>query len=103
LAVTVIIFTCCVVHISGKHQDNLGSAYQGLSNMRDKEQNLKEAIAAYAEALKVRTLNAFPVDYAIALTSYLVLVRHARGLLKASFRSRLTTCLPTDRRTPLGV
>jgi tetratricopeptide (TPR) repeat protein len=32
--------------------------------VRDKESNVEKAIAAFKEALRVRTLDAFPVDYA---------------------------------------
>ncbi|MBI4308450.1 MAG: hypothetical protein HY684_06560 [Chloroflexi bacterium] len=44
-------------------QNNLGIAYGGLADVREKEANLGLAVAAYQEALKVRTLAAFPTDY----------------------------------------
>jgi len=48
--------------IFGEAQNNLGNACRGLSRVRDKEKNLEKAIAAYREALKVRTLEAYPVQ-----------------------------------------
>ena len=46
-------------------QNNLGAAYRTLGEVRDKEQNVGLAIRAYGEALKVRTLEQFPIDYAM--------------------------------------
>ena len=45
-------------------QMNLGNAYGGLSEVRDKEANLGLAIKAYQEALKVYTFEKFPQYYA---------------------------------------
>ncbi|MHC1630964.1 MAG: tetratricopeptide repeat protein, partial [Methanotrichaceae archaeon] len=36
-------------------QNNLGVAYKNLSEVRDKNQNLEQAIRSYEEALKVTT------------------------------------------------
>ncbi|MDI6761306.1 MAG: tetratricopeptide repeat protein, partial [Candidatus Brocadiaceae bacterium] len=45
-------------------QNNLGAAYWGLSEVRDKESNLGLAIKAFNEALRVYTFDRFPQDYA---------------------------------------
>ena len=41
-----------------------GNIYQELSNYKDRAENCKKAIKAYDEALKVRTLDRFPMQYA---------------------------------------
>ena len=46
-------------------QNNLGTAYRTLSEVRDKEENLTKAIRAYEEALKIYTVEKYPVDYAM--------------------------------------
>ena len=46
-------------------QTNLGSAYRGLSEVRDKEANLGLAINAHKESLKVYTFERFPQYYAM--------------------------------------
>ena len=45
-------------------QNNLGNAYTNLPEVRDKEANLKLAIVAFEEALRVHAFEAFPVQYA---------------------------------------
>ncbi len=45
-------------------QNNLGNALSNLAAVRDREQNLTKAIDAYAQALKVYTLVAFPIIHA---------------------------------------
>jgi tetratricopeptide (TPR) repeat protein len=45
-------------------QNNLGNAYSTLAEVEDKASNCSKAIAAYREALKVYTLEDFPMDYA---------------------------------------
>ena len=37
--------------------------------MRDKEPNLKQAIDAYQEALKISTIESYPIDYATIQTN----------------------------------
>lgn len=77
-------------------QNNLGNAYSALSEvreMREKEANLELAIAAYEEALKVRTLADFPVDYAMTQNNLgyaygiLSLVREKEANLKLAIRA----------------
>jgi tetratricopeptide (TPR) repeat protein len=46
-------------------QYNLGIAYNSLAEVRDKEKNLTKAIFAYKEALKIRTIEKYPIDYAM--------------------------------------
>jgi tetratricopeptide (TPR) repeat protein len=46
-------------------QNNLGIAYWKLSMVEEKAENCRKAIGAYGEALKVYTLDRFPVDYAM--------------------------------------
>ena len=36
-----------------------------LSGVRDKESNLEKAIKAYQEALKIYTIESYPIDYAM--------------------------------------
>ncbi len=45
-------------------QNNLGVAYRRLSGVKDKEENLRLAIAAYEEASEYYTPEDAPVDYA---------------------------------------
>jgi tetratricopeptide (TPR) repeat protein len=45
-------------------QNNLGNAYRTLGEVDDKAGNCKQAIRSYQEALKIRTLERFPMDYA---------------------------------------
>ena len=63
-------------------QNNLGSSYARLSEVRDKEGNLGKAIAAYGEALKVRTLDAFPVSHVGTMFSIGLLQLQAGDLPK---------------------
>ena len=44
-------------------QNNLGVAYSGLSEVRNKEDNLTKSIHAYEEALKIYTVEKYPEDY----------------------------------------
>ena len=44
-------------------QNNLGNAYSGLAEVRDKEANLEKAINAYQEALKIYTEEKYPIMY----------------------------------------
>ena len=44
-------------------RNNLGTAYWALAEVEDKAANCRRAIGAYAEALKVRTPDVFPMDY----------------------------------------
>ena len=46
-------------------QNNVGNAYVGLSQVREREANLKQAIAFYRESLNVHTLETLPLDYAM--------------------------------------
>ena len=46
-------------------QNNLGNAYSTLAEVERKTENCKKAIAAYEEALKVSTVERFPMDYAM--------------------------------------
>ena len=45
-------------------QNNLGTAYGKLAEVKDTAEHCKKAIKAHEEALKVRTLHRFPMDYA---------------------------------------
>ncbi len=45
-------------------QNNLGVSYSELANIEERAENLKKAIGAYGEALKVITLEEFPIQYA---------------------------------------
>jgi tetratricopeptide (TPR) repeat protein len=45
-------------------QNNLGTAYVRLAEVRDREGNLERAIAAYREALRFRTPETAPLEYA---------------------------------------
>ena len=45
-------------------QNNLGTAYNGLAEVRDKENNLRKTINAYQEALKIYTVESYPIGYA---------------------------------------
>jgi tetratricopeptide (TPR) repeat protein len=47
----------------GMTQNNLGTAYRTLGEVEEKAENCKKAIKAYEEALKVYTLEDFPMDY----------------------------------------
>ena len=49
-------------------QNNLGNAYADLADVMDREGNLKKAIEAYKEALKVRKKETLPIPF--AETSY---------------------------------
>ena len=46
-------------------QNNLGNAYRTLAEVEDKTENCKKAIQAYMQALEIRTLEQFPMDYAM--------------------------------------
>lgn len=46
-------------------QDKLGNAYLDLAGVRNKESNLKKAINTYEEALKIKTVEEYPYDYAM--------------------------------------
>ncbi|MBD3191208.1 MAG: tetratricopeptide repeat protein, partial [Candidatus Heimdallarchaeota archaeon] len=46
-------------------QNNLGLAYRNLGEVEDKAKNCQKAIEAFQEALKVRTLEELPQDYAM--------------------------------------
>ena len=46
-------------------QNNLGNAYQTLAEVENTADNCHKAIAAYDEALRVYTLDRFPMDYAV--------------------------------------
>jgi hypothetical protein len=48
-------------------QNNLGTAYQELSEIEDKADNCKKAIQAFDEALKVYTPDAFPYYYEMVI------------------------------------
>ena len=45
-------------------QNNLGTAYSDLADVRNKESNLEKAINAFNETLKIRTVEKYPIDYA---------------------------------------
>lgn len=45
--------------------NNLGLVYRRLSEVSKREFNLKKAIAAYQEAIKVRDVNTSPVSYGV--------------------------------------
>jgi tetratricopeptide (TPR) repeat protein len=61
----------------GRAQNNLGNAYQNLADVRDKEANLEKAVYAYLEALKIRTIESYPLDYAITQNDLQVLLDRA--------------------------
>ena len=46
-------------------QNNLGTAYGTLAEVENEVENCKKSIDAYEEALKVRTPDRFPMDYAM--------------------------------------
>jgi tetratricopeptide (TPR) repeat protein len=46
-------------------QNNLGNAYRTLAEVREKDENAKRAISAYEAALEIRTIEKYPVDYAM--------------------------------------
>ena len=46
-------------------QNNLGTAYCTLSEVRDKEKNLAKAINAYGESLKIYTVESYPLIHEI--------------------------------------
>jgi tetratricopeptide (TPR) repeat protein len=46
-------------------QSSLGIAYGTLAEIKDKAENCEKAIQAYQESLKVRTLEDFPMQYAM--------------------------------------
>jgi tetratricopeptide (TPR) repeat protein len=46
-------------------QVGFGEYYLHLSQIRDKEENLDNAIAAFEEALKIFTLDSYPDDYSL--------------------------------------
>jgi tetratricopeptide (TPR) repeat protein len=48
--------------------NNLGNAYLYIPT-GDRGENLKKAIKAYREALKIRTIDAFPIDYAMTMNN----------------------------------
>ena len=50
-------------------QNNLGNAYRDLAEVRDKEENLTGAIRAYEEALKIYTVEKYPLDYDFVMSN----------------------------------
>jgi CHAT domain-containing protein len=84
-------------------QNNLGNAYQELAAVRDREGNLERAIAAYREALTVRTPETAPLEYAMTQNNLgnayvrLAEVRDREGNLEraiAAYREALTVYTP---------
>ncbi|MCH7613213.1 MAG: hypothetical protein IIB45_07635, partial [Candidatus Marinimicrobia bacterium] len=51
--------------LASQAQKKIGDIHWEVSQYRDKSENCKLAIKAYEEALKVRTLDRFPMDYAM--------------------------------------
>jgi tetratricopeptide (TPR) repeat protein len=45
-------------------QNNLGTAYSTLAEVESKAENCQKAIQAYEEALKITTIDRFPMQYA---------------------------------------
>ena len=66
-------------------QNNLGTAYWGLSEVRDKESNLGRAITAYNEALGVYTKESFPW-YFVETSWNLALALYKKGDLTGALR-----------------
>ena len=59
-------------------QNNLGTAYRNLAEVRNKEENLKKAITAYQEALKIYTAEDFPIIHERMSSN----LKRAKSLLK---------------------
>ena len=64
-------------------QNNLGNAYGNLADVRDSEDNLKGAIRAYEEALKVRTVEKLPQE-----TTYKDTEQYGECILQSGRRAR---------------
>jgi len=50
-------------------QNNLGIAYDTLAEVRDKEKNLAKAIRAFEEALKIYTVERYPLYHEIVASN----------------------------------
>ena len=57
-------------------QNNIGNTYWDLAGIRDKESNLKKAINAYQEALKIYTAESYPIKYATTQSNLGVMYRN---------------------------
>ncbi len=64
-------------------QNNLGLAYGDLAEVRDKEENLENAIQSYQEALKIFTIDRYPIYYSRTMRN-LAQARDAMGNYSAA-------------------